>query len=69
MKITSLKQMEDIVSKNRILSWDGWNVVSMLPNKAGWMREDGAYLKGKWYTKRVYEITEAGWKIPSKLVR
>jgi len=69
MNIKSLEKMEEIVSKEPTLSWDGWNVVSTLPNKTGWMREDGAFIKGRWYTKRVYEITEAGWEIPSKLVR
>jgi hypothetical protein len=61
--------MEKIVSDNNMLSWDGWNVVSLLPNKTAWMRTDGAIVKGKWYSKRVYEITETGWEIPSKLVR
>jgi hypothetical protein len=69
MKIKSLEQMEKIVSDNNMLSWDGWNVVSLLPNKTAWMRTDGAIVKGKWYSKRVYEITETGWEIPSKLVR
>lgn len=69
MNVISLEKMEEIVSKNKSLSWDGWNVVSLMPNKAAWMRTDGAIVKGKWYTKRVYEITEAGWEIPNKLVR
>lgn len=69
MNITSLEQMENIVSNNKNLSWEGWNVVSLLPNNAAWRRTDGAIVKGKWYTKRVYEITETGWEIPGKLVR
>ena len=69
MKITSLEKMETIVSNNKGLSWEGWNVVSLMPNKAAWMRTDGAIIKGKWYTKKVYEITETGWEIPNKLVR
>ena len=69
MKIKSLEQMESIVEKNKALSWDGWNVVSLLPNPTGWMRTDGVFVKNKWYTKRVYEITETGWEIPNKLMR
>ena len=68
MNIKSLAQMEKIVKGNRMLSWEGWNVVSVLPNKSAWMRPDGAFIKGKWYSKRVYEITETGWEIPNKLV-
>ncbi len=68
MKIKSLEQMESIVAKNTNLHWDGWNVVSLQPNKTGWSKPDGAFYKGKWYTKRVYKITETGWEIPSKLV-
>lgn len=68
MNIKSLEKMEAIVAKNNNLYWDGWNVVSILPNKTGWSKPDGIFIKGKWYTKRVYEITETGWEIPSKLV-
>ena len=69
MKIKSLEAMEKIVSENKMLSWEGWDVVSLMPSKTAWMRTDGAIVKGRWYTKRVYEITEAGWEIPNKLVR
>lgn len=69
MNIKSLEKMENIVKSNKSLSWEGWNVVSLFPNNTAWMRVDGVFVKGKWYTKRVYEINETGWEIPNKLVR
>lgn len=69
MNIKSLEKMEKIVSNNKFLSWNGWDVVSLMPNNTAWMRNDGVFVKGKWYTKRVYEINETGWEIPNKLVR
>ncbi len=69
MKITSLEKMEEIVRSNRALHWDGWNVVSTFPNPGAWSKPDGVFIKNKWYTKRVFRITEVGWEIPNKLVR
>lgn len=69
MQITSLEQMEQIVKKNRSLSWDGWTVVNAFPSEKGRTAKDGAYIKGVWHIARRFECTPNGWNIPDKLVR
>lgn len=68
-KIQSLDEMEGIVSRNRLLSWDGWTVLHTYPNAVGWRDARGVLIKGKWHTQQRFEITETGWEIPKKLVR
>lgn len=68
-KISSLDEMENIVSLNRRLSWDGWTVLHTYPNPVGWRDNRGVLIRGKWHTQQRFEITETGWEIPKKLVR
>lgn len=69
MLIKSLEQMESIVEKNKMLSWDGWDVVKSEPNNAGWRFPNGKFIKGKWYVQRRFSLTSRGWELPDKLVR
>lgn len=69
MLIKSLEKMEDIVSDNKALSWDGWDVLDRKFTPTGWRSPDGVIVKGKWYLQRRYEVTEDGWHIPKKFVR
>lgn len=69
MQIQSLEQAETIVQRNKQLSWDGWNIVRLKPNKAGWMQRNGAFKDGQWFEKTVYEPNCDGWKIPDFLKR
>lgn len=69
MLIKSLEQMEQIVTENRALSWEGWDVVDRKYYPAAWKSPDGVFIKGKWYLQRKYEATEIGWHIPKKFVR
>lgn len=69
MQVTSLEQMEKIVSRNRYLRWDGWTVVNSYPSLNGWSKTNGAFSNGKWYQENRYEPNENGWDIPNKLVR
>lgn len=70
-KIVSLEEMEKIVSRNKMLSWDGWTVLYTYPNPVGWKDTNGMYdkKKGKWFVQRRYEPTNIGWDIPGKLMR
>lgn len=69
MIINSLEQMENIVKRNRQLSWDGWDVVKLQPRPGAWSSPSAAFVKGKWYQKSVYPVTELGWSIPDYIVR
>lgn len=64
MVITSLDQMESIVKNNSSLSWFGWDVVELKRSPRAWMDPRGAFVKGSWYVKTVFPITQDGWSIP-----
>jgi hypothetical protein len=68
MNIKSLKKMEEIVKKNRSLSWNGWDVVNLIPNPTAWSKQDGAFVRGRWYIKQIFPVTETGWEIPNRFV-
>lgn len=69
MLVTTLEQAETIVSRNKQLSWDGWNIVRMKPNRAAWMQRNGAFKDGQWFEKTTYAPSRDGWKIPEFLKR
>lgn len=69
MKITSLEKMENIVSKNKTLSWEGWNVVELIKAPTAWTSPKAAFVKGSWYYKNVFRLDEDGWSIPNKYTR
>ena len=69
MQIKSLNQMEQIVSKNRVLSWEGWTVISSFPSDKARTSKNGALVNGVWSLQGRYEPNETGWDIPDKFVR
>ncbi len=66
--IKDLELMEKIVAKNATLSWDGWNVVELIPSSSAMFKVNGAFSKGSWYIKNIYSCGQNGWKIPNKYV-
>lgn len=69
MKITSLEKMESIVDTNKTLSWEGWNVIELIRSNNAWSNPNAAFVKGNWYYKNVFMLTEDGWSIPNKYAR
>ncbi len=69
MLISSIEKMEEVVKKNKELTWDGWDVVHFYPSEKARTSVHGRLIKGKWCIARRFEITEKGWDIPNKLVR
>ena len=67
--ITSLEQMDRIVRSEKSLRWNGWNVEHTVPNPTAWSKPNGVFIRGRWYIKQVFYITESGWEIPAKFVR
>jgi len=49
MIVKSLEQMEQIVTNNKQLSWDGWTVVNNYKSDKAKTSKYGIYLKGNWY--------------------
>lgn len=68
MQITSLDQMEQIVSKNKSLTWDGWTVLHTKYDPTGWTKPAGVFKNSQWHVQNRYEPMENGWDIPQKLM-
>ena len=69
MLISSLEKMEEVVSKNRELKWDGWDVVHFYPSDKARTSKFGERINGKWCLVRRFNLAENGWEIPNKVVR
>lgn len=65
-QIVSLETMETIVSRNKSLSWDGWNVVELIRNPGAMFKANGSRVKGVWYVKSIFTAEHDGWRIPKK---
>jgi hypothetical protein len=66
MLVKSLEKMEDIVSKNKSLSWDGWNVVELIKNPSAAYKNNGVRINKVWYIKNIFTVDHDGWKVPNK---
>ena len=69
MNVTSLEEMEQIVSKNKALTWDGWTVIHLRQNDNAYSSKNGVYRNGQWYIQNRFDVTENGWELPNKFVR
>jgi hypothetical protein len=65
-QVKSLGKMEKIVSRNKSLSWDGWNVVELIKNPGAMFKPNAARINGVWYIKNIFIVDQDGWRIPSK---
>lgn len=68
MIIRSLDRMEKIVSYNKKLSWDGWDVIELTQSDKGRLSTAGSFINGKWYIKKTFSPSRDGWDIPNKYV-
>jgi len=66
MIISNLQKMESIVSKNKNLSWLGWDVVDRKKSESGRTSSSGVRVDGQWYLQRIYPVTRNGWDIPNR---
>lgn len=68
--ITTLEEMEEIVSQNRNLFWDGWTVIDWRPRAGGQFSVNGLRHKGQWgIAKYRIEPNENGWEVPNECIR
>jgi hypothetical protein len=68
MLIKSLEKMEEIVSSNKLLGWDGWTVTESYASDKGRTSKDGVLKNDKWYIQKRYDLTKNGWNIPGRLI-
>jgi hypothetical protein len=72
MKIQTLDEAENIVSKSKNLSWDGWNIVHKVRDDSAEYDASGSYDRslGKWFRRVSYPyINGTGWDIPNSLIK
>jgi hypothetical protein len=69
ISINSLEKMEEIVSNNNNLSWDGWDVIEMIRSDKAFTSKQGAFKNNAWYLKKSFVVSRTGWEIPDKYVR
>jgi hypothetical protein len=66
MIIRSLNTMEKIVSKNKNLIWNAWDVIDLKESDTAKTSVVGIRVKDKWYLHKVYSSNRNGWNIPDK---
>lgn len=69
MLITSYEYAHQVVEKNNVLSWNGWDIVETKQNPAAEFTETGQRINGVWSYVNIYPLTENGWEVPKKYVR
>ena len=67
MLVDSLSKMEQIVSSNPELKWEGWDVVRYKKNPSAQFEANGSFQNGVWCKRFVFPITERGWSIPNNI--
>jgi hypothetical protein len=58
--------MEQIVKKNKELSWIGWDVVERKRSDIAKTSASGVRVKDFWYIQKVFSVNRNGWDIPNK---
>lgn len=68
MIINNIETMEEIVSNNKNLYWDGWTVVSKYKSDKAKTSKFGEYINGKWYITKRFSPDRQGWNIPEAII-
>lgn len=62
------KFVETENKKGKMIYWDGWDIMIWRPDKKGFVRTDGLFLKGKWGTARRIKVNKFGkWRTGESL--
>ena len=69
MNTSDLELMDRVVAANSRLSWDGWDVVHLVPDDNALYKLDGVFIDGKWYLQKKYSPKADGYTIPDRLVK
>lgn len=68
MLVSSLTEMEQIVSYRSDLEWEGWDVIQYKKNNSAQFDKHGAFKNGSWYKKTIFPLNQDGWSIPNSMV-
>jgi hypothetical protein len=62
------EQAHNIVSSNKNLMWDGWNMIEYRYDADAPYTVDARFINGKWAKIRIYKPDSSGWRVPQKYV-
>lgn len=69
MIITDYDTAHAIVSSNKSLSWDGWDIVDFKKSDDAEYNVSGKNVNGAWGYVKVYPLSENGWELPKRYAR
>jgi hypothetical protein len=69
MLIDKIEKMETVVSSNKSLSWDGWDVLNTYASDKARTSKYGVYQNGKWYIQQRFSPDRNGWSIPDRFIK
>lgn len=71
MKLIPVDEKQaDALTRNRNITWEGWDLLIWSPNPHGYTQQRGAYRHGRWgILTRVPVGTDGKWKVPARYVR
>lgn len=67
MIIKDLEEMETLVSQNKKLAWDGWDVLQITKTDKGRTHINGKLINNDWYIVKRFAPNRDGWVIPDRL--
>jgi len=72
MPIQTLEEAENIVSSNKNLSWEGWDIVHKVRDDSAEYDVRGSFDRsvGKWFRRIAFPyVNGTGWDIPKSLLK
>ena len=66
MIVNKLETMERIVTKNKNLKWNGWDIFDLKKSDLARTSVNGVRIKDEWFLRKVYKLNRNGWDIPNK---
>ena len=64
--LNSLEEADKFVNKTRNTRWDGWDIITFVPNERAYMHKRGTYNRvvNRWGFEYKYPVTEQGtWNV------
>ena len=64
--LNSLEEADKFVNRTRNTSWDGWDIITFVPNERAYMHKRGSYSRTvkRWGFEYKYPVTNQGtWNV------
>jgi len=67
--VNNYEQADSIVSKNKSLRWDGWDIVQFKADASAEYDKRGVRYNNKWGFEKRYSPDREGWRVPDGFIR